>query len=88
MKELVGINLHKPPIEVNHKDLQRSSCDTLYRSICPECKEGFLMVHRDLDTHLLRSLDHCILCGQRYVYMDIPDNKIMFLEELDMYKDA
>lgn len=58
------------PIHVKHADLARSD-DSMYRSTCPSCGDGMLMVARDHQTFLLLAEDRCILCGQTFVYDDI-----------------
>ncbi len=68
--ELTGINANKEPIEVKHADLERSG-ESAYRSVCPSCKAGYLLVKRDQTTFEILSEDNCILCGQQFVYMDL-----------------
>ena len=80
--KLVGINVKKPVLQVKHSELTRAQDDSEYKSICPACNEGWLLVHRDMETMKLRSHDNCILCGQHVEYTDIPDNKYMFFEEM------
>jgi len=70
--KLSGMNITKPVIEVNHKDLERCG-NSLFKSTCPVCEEGLLLVGRDQDTFILQEYDHCILCGQHYKYMDIQE---------------
>jgi hypothetical protein len=64
-------NVNKPPIRVNHRDLKRASLNSIYRSVCPICDRGYLLVRRDLTTFELSEQDNCILCGQRFIYNDI-----------------
>ena len=68
--KLAGININKDPIAVKHRDLEREG-DSMYRSSCPVCKEGILIVGRDQKTFQLLEDDNCILCGQRFIYSDI-----------------
>ena len=68
--KLEGINIKEPVIEVYHKDLERYG-ESLFRSVCPKCEEGLLLVGRDLKTFVLQEYDHCVLCGQQYKYLDI-----------------
>lgn len=63
-------NLLKPPIKVRHQDLERSG-ESPYRSKCPVCPKGILLVQRDQETFRLEKGDHCILCGQAIIYTDI-----------------
>lgn len=70
---LVLINKDKPVMQVRHADLTRSSGNSPYRSVCPVCTLGTLLVCRDQRTGELRADDWCILCGQRFEYTDIDD---------------
>lgn len=70
LKNLVGVNMDKPPIHVRHADLKRDSPNSQYKSECPACKYGVLLMGRDDDMRLM-ALDYCILCGQKFVYDDI-----------------
>jgi hypothetical protein len=70
-KKLAASNINKDPIVVVHADLERSTDGSIFRSVCPICKEGLLMVSRDQSTLKLVAEDNCILCGQMVVYSDI-----------------
>jgi hypothetical protein len=72
-KEIAGSNLYKEPITVVHADMEKVTEESIFRSFCPVCKEGLLMVGRDQRTLKLRATDNCILCGQRVVYSDIKE---------------
>jgi hypothetical protein len=72
MENLEGVNINKPCIPVKHSDLTRVG-GSHYKSICPTCKEGFLLIYRNWDDFTLERLDRCILCGQQYEYLDIED---------------
>jgi hypothetical protein len=61
-------NMHEPIIEVQHTDLERSG-DSPYRSKCPKCEKGLLMIFRDNRQRLMRH-DRCISCAQRFYYTD------------------
>ena len=63
------INIGNKPIEVKHSDLERTD-ESIYRSSCPVCKEGILLVGRD-DDFKLSELDICVACGQYVIYTDI-----------------
>jgi hypothetical protein len=71
-KEKSGINIQKPVIMVKHSELERSD-ESIFRSNCPECKEGILPVSRNYETFELEAEDRCLLCGQRYIYQDIEE---------------
>lgn len=64
-------NLQKPPIRVKHSELKRAG-DSAYRSVCPVCKNGMLLMRRDLQTLELLKEDICILCGQHFIYEEMP----------------
>lgn len=67
-----GWNKNEPVREVRHADLTRVG-DSAYRSECPACDEGILLVAREPNTFVLMELDHCIICAQRFRYTDIAD---------------
>jgi hypothetical protein len=63
-------NIEKPVLRVAHASLTRSDI-SVFRSWCPVCKEGVLLVTRDPRTLRLAAQDNCVLCGQRVEYTDI-----------------
>lgn len=69
MDKLIGINIDEPVHKVKHADLKRSD-RSIYRSICPACDSGLLMMRRNEKGELLAK-DYCTLCGQMYIYTDI-----------------
>jgi hypothetical protein len=75
LENLAGINVNKPPIHVNHADLIRASDNSIYRSDCPVCEAGVLVVGRDLETFELIAEDRCLLCAQTFIYDDIDYHK-------------
>jgi hypothetical protein len=70
-EKYAGVNISEPTMEVSHSELTRSDDASDYRSICPVCEHGVLLVQRDTDTMELMAEDICILCGQRFTYSDI-----------------
>lgn len=62
-------NKDKPVRRVYHRDLERTG-ESPYRSQCPACKRGILMVNRQETTLGLRREDWCTVCGQQYHYLD------------------
>lgn len=66
-----GENIGKAPITVRHADLIRWSENSPYKSKCPVCPDGVLLIRRDPDSGALEELDFCIACGQAVVYGDI-----------------
>lgn len=66
-------NLHKEAIKVRHSELERSGEVSAFRSKCPVCKKGVLLVGRDQKTLQLRAEDICVHCGQRFIYTDIEE---------------
>lgn len=64
-------NVNKPPIRIRHADLVRSSPDSLYRSKCPACPDGALLVQRNPETIAIEEVDFCVACAQTFVYTDI-----------------
>lgn len=67
---LAGINIDEPVMFVSHSKLERSG-DSLYRSECPVCLKGVLLMKRNEKTLHLEDHDNCILCGQRVFYEDL-----------------
>ena len=65
------LNLTKKAITVKHADLERTG-DSPYRSVCPVCEVGTLLVRRDQETLEIVSEDICLLCGQHFIYEDLP----------------
>jgi len=69
-----GFNIGNPPREVYHAELEPAD-DGLYKSMCPVCGEGILLVMRGQSNLELLDTDRCILCGQTYIYQDIEEMK-------------
>ncbi len=72
-EELSGYNIYNEPVTVKHAELERANDESMFRSICPTCKKGYLMVKRNQKTFKLEADDHCILCGQHFLYADIEE---------------
>ena len=66
-------NINKPPVRVKHKELERADSESMFRSICPVCEKGYLLVGRSLVNFELEEHDNCICCGQRFIYEDIAE---------------
>jgi len=64
-----GSNYREPTIYLMHADLERTD-DSAYRSMCPVCGSGILLVMRNEDM-TLSCEDFCTECAQRFIYMDI-----------------
>ena len=62
-------NWSAEPIPVRHSDLERHG-ESPYRSICPKCGTGILLLARDLKTFRLLAEDRCISCAQPVYYLD------------------
>lgn len=77
-----GANIGKDPVQVSHTQLERVSDESLFRSWCPVCEKGILLVSR-LDTGGLSRVDRCTLCGQLIVYEDDDIAGIPLLPSLD-----
>jgi predicted RNA-binding Zn-ribbon protein involved in translation (DUF1610 family) len=63
-------NSHKKPLRLSHTTLKRASEDSAFRSKCPACLDGVLLVMRDSKSHALINVDTCTSCGQRIIYKD------------------
>lgn len=57
-------------LRVSHARLQRVSSESAFRSRCPACEKGILLVCRDQETFAIINTDCCVLCGQRVIYTD------------------
>lgn len=64
------LNSGRPPLRISHAELPRLTRDSAYRSKCPECKTGILLMLRDRTTFKLCRNDMCRCCGQAYIYTD------------------
>ncbi len=64
-----GKNINHTIIDICHSSLKRVG-DSIYRSECPVCKIGMLLVYRNKDLEL-SEVDRCIFCGQLFRYTDI-----------------
>jgi hypothetical protein len=67
---MVAENIDKEPIKVKHSSLTRFG-DSLFKSECPACEKGLLLVNRDMETLQVIATDRCIMCGQMFIYEDI-----------------
>lgn len=72
-EDLSGANIYKVPIKIMHSELERADDNSIFRSECPVCNVGILLVTRDKVTFKLIAEDLCILCGQHVVYTDIDE---------------
>ena len=64
------LNLDKPALYVKWSELTRPELPGAYKSVCPACTKGLLLVTRDQKTFALSREDRCILCGQLVHYTD------------------
>jgi len=70
MNAIASININNEIIQVLHSDLERISEASIFRSHCPKCGLGTLMVNRN-DDGSISEYDRCLLCGQVFQYLDI-----------------
>jgi hypothetical protein len=63
-------NINSPVIRIAHSELERWDEDSAYKSKCPTCKDGVLLIHRDMSTLKLKRHDMCVSCGQQFYYTD------------------
>ena len=66
-------NYAKPPLKIKHSEIERTNSDTTYRSKCPECKTGALLMKRNQETLELLPDDVCVVCGRRFIYTDLKE---------------
>lgn len=70
-------NIKIEPVEVRHQDLQRlKHSESAFRSHCPFCAAGVLLMGRDQEHLFLLATDRCILCGRSVIYTDIEENSV------------
>lgn len=62
-----------PTIHVNFYSLERYSEESSFKSVCPTCKDGMLLMGRDFTTGELLHVDCCVQCGQTVIYDDIEE---------------
>ena len=62
-------NAFKPPRNVKHAELKRVG-ESDFKSKCPVCDDGILLVKRDVTTLKVLADDICISCGQQFHYTD------------------
>jgi hypothetical protein len=73
----IVFNSTLPPIKVKHQSLERVD-ESIFRSKCPSCKDGRLLMKRaSLKCLYLSKEDMCISCGRRFIYTDIEENKMI-----------
>lgn len=66
-------NLKNPIKKINFYDLTHFGGS--FKSECPECGEGLLLVARDLESGELLPQDRCTLCAQAFEYADFKEMK-------------
>ncbi|MCK9567401.1 hypothetical protein M0R72_00460 [Candidatus Pacearchaeota archaeon] len=72
------------PRKIKHSDLKRWS-ESDYKSECPDCDLGILLVRRNADYKLSR-FDNCIVCGKAFLYTD--DNICVLVPKVDCYENS
>lgn len=65
---MTGENIGKNPVRVRHTELQRVNETSPFRSWCPVCRQGILLVGRT--GLVLNRVDRCTMCGQLIIYED------------------
>lgn len=78
---LVPVNLRAPIQRVKHAELTRANDDSAFKSKCPACENGILLVARDPeDLSLFARHDRCIICAQAFFYTDDDIHGMKFAE--------
>jgi hypothetical protein len=62
-----------PTIHVKFYSLERYSEEANFKSFCPTCNNGILLMGRDFVTGELLPSDCCVQCGQVVIYDDIEE---------------
>lgn len=63
------LNLNSPVLNVKHSELKRFDSGG-YKSKCPVCSNGILLIVRDKQTFKMIRQDRCVSCGQKVFYTD------------------
>ena len=69
----IVLNINEPAYHIAHKDLERYDDRSAFRSVCPVCEKGILLVRRDASTMQLEEDDYCTHCAQHIIYSDIDE---------------
>lgn len=69
------------PKKIKHSELKRWS-ESDYKSECPDCDQGILLVRRN-DHYILSRLYNCISCGKFFWYTDDEINGERFSEGVE-----
>jgi hypothetical protein len=64
-----GRNYGNTLVKVVHAKMPRVG-DSAYRSLCPVCQTGHLMVSRNRTSFRLLRADSCTFCCQGFIYQD------------------
>lgn len=64
------VNMDAEEIRVFHRFALQRSGESAYRSHCPKCGVGLLLVRRNQQTMQLLRRDRCTSCAQAFYYMD------------------
>jgi len=64
-------NIDKPVLKIPHSELVRDSEYSKFKSKCPKCEDGLLLVARVNGFGKLSEKDNCVGCGQKIIYTDI-----------------
>jgi hypothetical protein len=67
------VNCEKKPLKIRHQTLQRCSEESPYKSWCPVCGNGVLLMQREQKDFTLIPQDNCIRCGRRFLYTDLKE---------------
>lgn len=62
-------NRRSSVLSLFHSALQRFG-DGVFKSKCPVCDDGVLLVKRDRASLAVTPFDHCVSCGQKVNYLD------------------
>lgn len=79
-------NLNKPTIKIEHSKLERYDEDSAYKSKCPACNNGILLIHRDDKSFSIQRNDMCTNCGQKFYYTDQEINGEKFIIPYPMFE--
>ena len=71
------LNRIKDPVELFHSRIVRHDPEnSKYKSCCPFCETGVLLMQRNQESLKLLAEDSCNVCGRRVKYMDLKETNL------------
>jgi len=74
---MVGRYVHETTVHVLFQNLPETSFSSPYKKSCPVCKNGLIVLDRDVDQ--IRDSTRCAVCSQRFTFVDIEEVRRLLL---------